>query len=189
MPQTAPTHTRAHSPALPSEALRELSPALPALCLQLNVSRGQPRPRPVRHCTGHRKWAWAPPTNSPSEARTHSWGLAGVNLKNKLVTYFITGKRSLFGKSRELPSGTKQSYGEPEASPKRQKQGQLLLGSRRKLRRVVLNKSSLAENKSWRLWWVLIGCDRWLPHCCWRRERSSFLKSRWNSYTKNVLPY
>ena len=51
--------------------------------------------------------------------------------------------------------------------------GLLLLDFRRKLVRVILNKSSMEKNKSSRLW-LLIGCKQWLVCCCWGREDSSF---------------
>lgn len=35
-----------------------------------------------------------------------------------------------------------------------------LLGFRRKLGRVVLNRSSLEKNKSLRFWWLLTGCKQ-----------------------------
>lgn len=57
---------------------------------------------------------------------------------------------------------------------KRQKEGQWLLGFRRNLGRVALDKSSLEENK------LKVGAGSpwlqgWLVHCCWGREGPSSL--------------
>lgn len=55
----------------------------------------------------------------------------------------------------------------------------LLLGLRRKLGRIVINKNSWEKNKSLKLWWFLTGCKRWLVHCCWGQGGTLlFLKAR-----------
>lgn len=68
-----------------------------------------------------------------------------VKLKNKIANSFIS-KMSLFRKSRGV------------AILDKQRESLLLLGFRRKLGRVVLNKRSLGKNKSSRLRWFLMGC-------------------------------
>lgn len=66
------------------------------------------------------------------------------------------------------------SYDKSWASPKRWRKGELLLCFRRKLGRILLNKSPLEKKKSSWLSRFLIGCKRWLVCCCWGREGSSF---------------
>lgn len=66
------------------------------------------------------------------------------------------------------------NYGEPQAILKWQKEASLL-SSGRKLGRVVLNISSLAENESSRLWQLLPRC-KWGAICCyWGTWKSSLV--------------
>lgn len=64
-----------------------------------------------------------------------------------------------------------------QASSKRQREGQLLLGLRKKLGRAVLNKISLEKKRSLQFWCFLMGCTQWLELCCQSTEESSFFKA------------
>lgn len=104
MPQPAPP-VQTHPQALPSPAPPAHSPRPTPPCLLLHVSRGSSQAHAGHSRTLHstRKRAWPHPRLSPSQARTHTWGLPGVALQDKLL---VTGEKSLFGKSRELAIGT-----------------------------------------------------------------------------------
>ena len=80
-----------------------------------------------------------------------------VNLKNKMASYFIS-KMGFFGNSRGMTVQDKQTMEASQTSPKGQREGQRLLGFRRQLGRVDLNKSSLEKNRSLRLWQFPLGC-------------------------------
>lgn len=91
-------------------------------------------------------------------AHTPSGMKCFVNPKNKMAGYF-TSKMRFWGNRREIAIQDKQTlpnHRQVQRDGWGLGEGQLLLGFRRKLERLVLNKSSLEKNKCWRLWQVLI---------------------------------
>lgn len=91
-----------------------------------------------------------------------------VNLKNKIVPYFLFYEQNeyIWEEQRHHNRGPA-NYSKPKASPKRQREGQLAQSDvRRKLGRVVMNKSSLRKSK--RSCQCLPGCGQWSVPCSGR---------------------
>lgn len=80
---------------------------------------------------------------------------------------------SLLGRAEESQFGTSKLW-QTRGKSKETKEGQLLLGIRRKLGKVVLNKF-IEEVQEFQVVGFLTGCKRWLAHRCYGTKESSFL--------------